>query len=345
MKFYKKLMAGFMTAAMVAAMAGCGNSTEPAADDAAEPAATEASTEAAASDEVLNANADNKLIYCITPSTSNPYFGVVQTACQEEGEKLGYTVKCVSHDDDATKQSELFDTAISEGASAIVCDNAGADASIEAVQKARDAGIPTFLVDREINQEGIAVAQIVANNSQGATAAAQALVEATGGEGQYAELLGLESDTNCQVRSDAFHAVIDQTNMEMVAQQSANWDQTEGQQKAETILQQYPDIVAIVCGNDTMACGAAAAVESANLDHEVYIIGVDGSNDMRDNIKEGKCLATGLQQIDLITRNAVNQANDYLTTGSTGMEEKQLVDCVLINADNAEKLDNFVYTE
>lgn len=326
-------------------MAGCGSSTEPAADDAAEPAATEASTEAAASDEVLNANADNKLIYCITPSTSNPYFGVVQTACQEEGEKLGYTVKCVSHDDDATKQSELFDTAISEGASAIVCDNAGADASIEAVQKARDAGIPTFLVDREINQEGIAVAQIVANNSQGATAAAQALVEATGGEGQYAELLGLESDTNCQVRSDAFHAVIDQTNMEMVAQQSANWDQTEGQQKAETILQQYPDIVAIVCGNDTMACGAAAAVESANLDHEVYIIGVDGSNDMRDNIKEGKCLATGLQQIDLITRNAVNQANDYLTTGSTGMEEKQLVDCVLINADNADKLDNFVYTE
>ena len=345
MKFYKKLMAGFMIAAMVAAMAGCGSSTEPAADDAAEPAATEASTEAAASDEVLNANADNKLIYCITPSTSNPYFGVVQTACQEEGEKLGYTVKCVSHDDDATKQSELFDTAISEGASAIVCDNAGADASIEAVQKARDAGIPTFLVDREINQEGIAVAQIVANNSQGATAAAQALVEATGGEGQYAELLGLESDTNCQVRSDAFHAVIDQTNMEMVAQQSANWDQTEGQQKAETILQQYPDIVAIVCGNDTMACGAAAAVESANLDHEVYIIGVDGSNDMRDNIKEGKCLATGLQQIDLITRNAVNQANDYLTTGSTGMEEKQLVDCVLINADNADKLDNFVYTE
>ena len=345
MKFYKKMMAGFMAAAMVVAMAGCGNSAEPAADDAADEPATEAATEAAAPEEVLNANADNKLIYCITPSTSNPYFGVVQTATQEEGEKLGYTVKCVSHDDDATKQSELFDTAISEGACAIVCDNAGADATIEAIQKARDAGIPTFLVDREINQEGVAVAQIVANNSQGATAAAQALVEATGGEGQYAELLGLESDTNCQVRSDAFHAVIDQTNMEMVAQQSANWDQTEGQQKAETILQQYPDIVAIVCGNDTMACGAAAAVESANLDHPVYIIGVDGSNDMRDNIKADKCLATGLQQIDLITRNAVNQADTYLTTGSTGMDEKQLVDCVLITKENADKLDNFVYSE
>ena len=236
-------------------------------------------------------------------------------------------------------------TAISEGASAIVCDNAGADASIEAVQKAYDAGIPTFMVDREINKEGLCVSQIVANNDQGAQAAAEALVEATGGKGDYAELLGLESDTNCQVRSNAFHRVLDQTDMKMVAQQSANWDQTEGQSKAETILQQYPDITAIVCGNDTMACGAAAAVAAANLDHDVYIIGVDGSNDMRDNIKDGKALATALQQIDKITRNAVTQANDYLTNGTTGLEEKQLVDCVVITKDNADKLDNFVFAE
>jgi erythritol transport system substrate-binding protein len=342
MKMFKKVLAGFVATAMVATMVGCGGSSSSTSEADTE-APAEAATEAASS-EVLNANADNKLIYCITPSTSNPYFATVQTACTEAGEALGYTVKCVSHDDDATKQAELFETAISEGASAIVCDNAGADASIEAVQKAKDAGIPTFLVDREINAEGIAISQIVANNDQGATVAAEYLAEITGGEGKYAELLGLESDTNCQVRSNAFHAVLDQTNMEMVAQQSANWDQTEGQQKAETILQQYPDIVAIVCGNDTMACGAAAAVASANLDHEVYIIGVDGSNDMRDNIKDGKALATALQQIDQITRNAVTQANDYLTTGTTGLEEKQLVDCVLINADNADSLDNFVYS-
>ena len=328
MRMFKKVLAGFVAAAMVATMAGCGSSNSSTKDSGSDKAAAEATTEAAAPAKVLNTNAANKLIYCITPSTSNPYFGTVQTACKEEGEKLGYKVKCVSHDDDATKQSELFDTAISEGASAIVCDNAGADASIEAVQKAYDAGIPTFMVDREINKEGLCVSQIVANNEQGAQAAAEAL-----------------ADTNCQVRSNAFHRVLDQTDMKMVAQQSANWDQTEGQSKAETILQQYPDITAIVCGNDTMACGAAAAVAAANLDHDVYIIGVDGSNDMRDNIKDGKALATALQQIDKITRNAVTQANDYLTNGTTGLEEKQLVDCVVITKDNADKLDNFVFAE
>ncbi len=66
---------------------------------------------------------------------------------------------------------------------------------------------------------------------------------------------------------------------------------------------------------------------------------------MRDNIKDGKALATALQQIDKITRNAVTQANDYLTNGTTGLEEKQLVDCVVITKDNADKLDNFVFAE
>ena len=288
----------------------------------------------------------SKIIYCITPSTSNPFINTEQVIAKEKAEELGYEVKCASHDDDAATQLELFEAAINDGAAAIICDNAGADASIEAVQKAYDAGIPTFLIGREINQSGLAVAQIVADNAQGAAAIAEVWVEAMNYEGKYAELLGLESDTNCQVRSDNYHSVIDEyEDLEMVAQQSANWDQTEGQSKAETILQQYPDITAIVCGNDTMACGAAAAVAAANLDHDVYIIGVDGSNDMRDNIKDGKALATALQQIDKITRNAVTQANDYLTNGTTGLEEKQLVDCVVITKDNADKLDNFVFAE
>lgn len=323
MKMFKKVLAGCMAATMVASLA-VGVSAE---------------------EKDLTKNKDNKLIYCITPSTSNPYFGTVQTATEAKGKELGYEVKCVSHDDDATKQAELFDTAISEGASFIICDNAGADASIESAQKAADAGIAVFMVDREINKEGICAGQLVADNSQGATEAAEYLVEQTGGTGSYAELLGLESDTNCQVRSDAFHSVIDDTEMEMVAQESAEWDQVKGKEKAETILQKNPEIVAIVCGNDTMACGAAQAVASAKLDHEVFIIGVDGSNDMRDNIKEGLTTATALQQIDLITRTAVEEGDKLMKDGSTGKDEKQLIPCKLITKDNADKLDNFVYSE
>ena len=74
------------------------------------------------------------------------------------------------HDDDPALQDQHFDLAIAQGAKAIILDNAGADASIQAVQKAKDAGIPTFLIDREINETGIAASQIISNNYQGAVA-------------------------------------------------------------------------------------------------------------------------------------------------------------------------------
>ena len=200
------------------------------------------------------------LIYIITPSTSNPFFKTEQDVGAPKAESLGYEVKCFSHDDDAAKQLEFFEAAITDKAVAIICDNAGADASIEAVRKAQEAGIPTFLIDREINESGLAIAQIVADNAQGASAIAEKWVEAMNYEGKYAELVGRESDTNAHVRSENYHAVIDQYDtMEMVSQQSANWDQTEAYEKTEAILQANPEITGIICGNDTMACGAVQA--------------------------------------------------------------------------------------
>ena len=75
MRMFKKVLAGFVAAAMVATMAGCGSSNSSTKDSGSDKAAAEATTEAAAPAKVLNTNAANKLIYCITPSTSNPYFG------------------------------------------------------------------------------------------------------------------------------------------------------------------------------------------------------------------------------------------------------------------------------
>ena len=54
------------------------------------------------------------------------------------------------------KQDQLIDVAIARRVAAIVLDNAGADASVAAVAKAKAAGIPSFLIDREINVSGIA---------------------------------------------------------------------------------------------------------------------------------------------------------------------------------------------
>jgi erythritol transport system substrate-binding protein len=283
------------------------------------------------------------LIAIITPSHDNPFFKAEADGAAAKAKELGYEALVLVHDDDANKQSELIDSAIGRGAKAIVLDNAGADATVAAVQKAKDAGIPSFLIDREINATGVAAAQIVSNNYQGAQLGAQEFVKLME-KGNYVELVGKESDTNAGIRSKGYHDVIDEyPDLKMVAQQSANWSQTEAFSKMESILQANPDIKGVISGNDTMAMGAWAALEAAGR-KDVIVVGFDGSNDVRDSIKAGGIKATVLQPAYAQAQMAVEQADAWIKTGKGPAEEKQLMDCVLVNGDNAAKLETFALT-
>lgn len=107
------------------------------------------------------------------------------------------------------------------------------------------------------------------------------------------------------------------------------------------------DIATIICGNDTMACGAAAACADAGRT-DIKIIGVDGSDDAAALIKSGQMVGTALQQCALIAEMAVEQAHYYINNnGATldGVGEKQLVPCIAITAENVDNLSAFVYTE
>ena len=281
------------------------------------------------------------LIAIIVPSPDNPFFKAEAVAAEARAKALGYDALVLVHNDDANKQNELFDTAIARKAKAIILDNAGSEASVAAVAKAKKAGIPSFLIDREINATGIAVSQIVSNNYQGAQLGAEEFVRLMGEKGNYVELVGREADINAGVRSKGYHDVIDKyPNMKMVARQSANWSQPEAFKKMETILQANPDIKGVIAGNDTMAMGAWAALQAAKRT-DVIVVGFDGSNDVRDSILKGGIKATVLQPAHRQAEIAVEQADKFLKTGSTGQPEKQLMDCVLITAANAAKLETF----
>src|SRR5215475_9861081 len=109
-----------------------------------------------------------KLIAIIVPSQDNPFFKAEADAAAAKAREIGYRVRVDSHDDDAFKQDNLIDVAIASNAAVLILDNAGADASISAVRRATHAGIACFLIDREITVNGVAKAQIIADNAQGA---------------------------------------------------------------------------------------------------------------------------------------------------------------------------------
>jgi erythritol transport system substrate-binding protein len=287
------------------------------------------------------AEQQKRLIAIIVPSQDNPFFKAEADAAAARAQSLGYRVRVDAHNDDAYRQDNLIDAAIASNAAAIILDNAGSDASISAVRRATKAGIPCFLIDREIDITGIAKAQIISDNNQGARIVAEVFSNSIGPKAHYAELLGRESDTNAQIRTRAFHAVLDKIpGLQLVSAQSANWSQSEAFQKTETMLQAHPEIAGIIAGNDTMALGAAAAVKGAGLTN-IKITGLDGSPDAVSAIQRADLLATSLQPAVLISRMAVDQADQFLRTGSTGKPEKQVIPCDLVTKDTAADFVNF----
>lgn len=289
-------------------------------------------------------NLRKPLIAIIVPSQDNPFFKTEGEAAAQEARALGYRVRVDAHDDDAYRQDTLIDNAIASHAVAIVIDNAGTDASTSAIRRATRAGVPCFLIDREITADGVAKAQIIADNNEGARLVAKSFAAALPQSAEYAELLGRESDTNAQVRTKGFHAVLDEEpSLKMVAAQSANWSQSEAFQKTETILQAHPTIKGIIAGNDTMALGALAAIKSSHLSG-IVVSGFDGSPDAVNAIRSGSLNSTALQPAVVIARLAVQEVNRFLKTGSTARPERQTIPCYLVVKANADQFNNFEKT-
>ena len=283
------------------------------------------------------ADAGGGLISIIVNDPSNPYWLTEGNVAAAEAEKLGYKATVGASKGDTNTESNLIDTAITNRAVAIILDPANASRSIGAVKKAIAANIPVILVNAEINQDGLAKAQLVSNNAQGAALGAQRWVKDVGQKGRYVELLGSPADNNAATRSNGFETVLSQYDgLGKVGSQVANWDRTQGHDKMQSLLQAHPDIIGMISGSDEMAVGAIAALKEAGKLSSIKVGGFDGSPDAVAAIKSGELLYTVLQPVATFSAKAVQEADSFLKTGKTGSAtEKQLFDCVLVTKANA----------
>ena len=279
------------------------------------------------------------LITIIVNDPANPYWFTEGNVAKATAEKLGYTAIVGAHVGDTNTESKLVDTAITNKSVAIILDPANASGSVGAVQKAVSAKIPVLLVNAEINKEGLAKAQLVSNNAQGAALGAQQWVKIMGDKGKNDELFGAPSDNNAATRSNGYKTVLSQyPGLNKVGSEVANWDRTQGHNKMQSMLQANPEIKGVISGNDEMALGAIAALKKAGKLKDVVVGGFDGSPDAVAAIKSGELAYSVLQPVAVFSEEAVKQADSFIRTGKTGAKsEKQLFDCLLITKDNVNK--------
>ncbi len=252
-------------------------------------------------------------IAVVISTLNNPWFVLLAESAKTRAEELGYEAVIFDSQNNSSKETEHFDNIIAAGYAAILFNPTDADGSVVNVRRAKEASIPVFCMDREINARHVATCQILSDNFSGCVEIGKVFVRTVGREGNYAELLGLVGDNNTWNRSAGFHAVVDQyPGLKMVAQQSADFDRNTAMMVMESILQAHGDLVGVFCGNDAMAMGAYQAILAAGKAEEIRVFGFDGERDVLNAIEEGKIVATGMQSPVLMARTAAEFAHRYL---------------------------------
>jgi ribose transport system substrate-binding protein len=252
-------------------------------------------------------------IAVVISSLNNPWFVFLGESAAAKAKALGYEAKIFDSQNNTALEADHFENVIASGYTAILFNPTDADGSVANVLKAKSAGVPVFCIDREINSTSAATSQILSDSYSGAVAIGKYFVQLMNKKGTYIELLGIVGDNNTWARSKGFHSVVDNyPSLKMVAQQSAEFDRNKAMDVMESLLQAYPDIDAVFCGNDGMAMGAYQALVSAGKDKKVKVFGFDGAEDVITSIGENKVAATGMQFPKIMAETAAQFAHEYI---------------------------------
>jgi len=274
----------------------------------------------------------------VISTLNNPWFVVLKDAAKARAEELGYEVDVFDSQNDTNKEADHFDSIITARYAAILFNPTDAQGSIANVKRAKEAGIPAFCMDREIAQLDLAVSQILSNNYEGCVALGRYFVEKMNKKGTYVELLGILGDNNTRARSNGFHSVVEKyPDIKKVAEEVGEFDRTVANEKMERLLQKYPDIDAVFCGNDAMAMGAYEALKAAGKADKVMVFGFDGAQDVIDSIRQGKIVATGMQFPKVMAQRAAEMAHEYISQGKRDFQQKVYVAVELVNQENVSK--------
>jgi ABC-type sugar transport system substrate-binding protein len=280
-------------------------------------------------------------IAVVISTLNNPWFVVLGESARARALELGYDATIFDSQNDTAKEASHFENLIAGGYKAVLFNPTDADGSVANVLKAKQAGVPVFCIDREINSTNAATAQMLSDNYSGCVALGQYFVKTVGKEGKYAELLGLVGDNNTWNRSKGFHSVVDRyPGLKLVAQQTAEFDRAKALEVIESILQKNPDIQAVFCGNDAMAMGAYQALVSAGKADTIKVFGFDGADDVVKLIAEKKIAATGMQFPKVMAQKAAEYADEYLK-GKRDFQQKVPVKVDLVTPENVNKYGDY----
>lgn len=277
-------------------------------------------------------------VFGLSVSTlNNPFFVTLRDGAQAAADEMGVELVVVDSQDDPAREASNIQDLIQRGVDALLINPTDSDAVVPSVQRANDAGIPVFTIDRGANG-GEVVSHIASDNVAGGEMAAEYLIEAIGGSGQVVELQGIPGTSAARDRGEGFNNVVDQNDdVEVIARQTANFNRTEGLNVFQNILQAESNIDGVFAHNDGMVLGAIQAAESAGRADDIVFVGFDAIADAVQAVQDGRLAATVAQQPARIGSLGVETAMSHMQGDS--VEDFIPVPLALVTSENASEFE------
>jgi ribose transport system substrate-binding protein len=281
-------------------------------------------------------------IALVMKSLANEFFSTMAAGAEshqkEHSGQYSLIVNGIKDERDVSRQVALVDEMVAAGVQAIVIAPADSKALVPVLRRAKEAGVVVVNIDNRLDAEVLGAEQVAIpfvgpDNRAGAKKVGDYLAGQLKNGDQVAILEGIRTSFNGQQRKLGFEEAATAAGLQIVASQSAEWETSLANKITASILQEKPDIKAIMACNDSMALGALAAIKGAGLSGQVKVVGFDNIGAVQEAVKKGTMAATADQHGDKLAVYGIEYALKLLSDSTAQVEDRETpVD--LITAEN-----------
>ncbi|KUM43141.1 sugar ABC transporter substrate-binding protein [Pseudomonas sp. EpS/L25] len=248
--------------------------------------------------------AEKPKVALVMKSLANEFFLTMEdgakTYQKEHAADFDLISNGIKDETDTSSQIRIVEQMIVSKVDALVIAPADSKALVPVLKKASDAGIKVVNIDNRLDPEvlkskSLDIPFVGPDNRKGARLVGEYLAKQLKQGDQVGIIEGVSTTTNAQQRTAGFKDAMEAAGMKIVGVQSGNWEIDKGNAVAAAMLNEYPDLKALLAGNDSMALGAVSAVRAAGRKGQVQIVGYDNIKAIHPMLKDGRVLATADQ--------------------------------------------------
>jgi ribose transport system substrate-binding protein len=278
---------------------------------------------------------DNKLLGAALADQKSLFYIAAGDGMRAAAEEAGLTLNLMSANNNANEQVSQVQNLLVQQPGALLFISQDSTAAAAGVKAANAANVPVIAVDqRPESGDGKIVTFIATDSVKAARELCTWMFAQMGGEGKIAILKGVPGSTaEVQRTQGCEEALAQHPKIEVVATQTANWDENEAFIATQNILTANPDLKAVFGESDAMALGAAKAARQAGRT-DLISVGIDGFPTMLKAIEEGLVQATMAQIPYQMGKMAVADAIKVMNGEGDSIPAIQYQDAVLITKEN-----------